>query len=182
MSRCRCPGLPPQRGFSLIELMVVIAVAAILLALAVPSFADVTTRNRIAGQANDFIAGVNYARSEAIRLGGTSGICASSDGTTCSGDWTDGWLVWSDADRDGALDSPGEVLRIGTINTRDTFEVATVTEVRFTSRGLVDIEADPSITDAEFTLRPSECDTGKPHQRTLTLTLTGQVRMEHESC
>lgn len=178
----RRPGPSPQRGFSLIELMVVVAIAAILTVIAVPSFAEVTIRSRIAGEANDFIAGVSYARTEAIRLGGTSGICASSDGATCTGEWTDGWLVWSDADLDGTLDSPAEVLRIGEVNALDTFEVTDLTEVKFTRRGLVDVEDIDDPTDAEFVLRPADCKVGKMHQRNLTLTLTGQVRMERVSC
>lgn len=177
------PGPSRGRGFSLIELMVVVAIAATLLVIAVPSFAEVNIRNRIAGEANDFIAGVSYARTEAVRLGATSGICASADGTTCAGDWSEGWLIWSDANRDGAM-SASEVLRIGEINALDTFEATglVAAEVEFTPRGLVDEDSLNPNEDGEFVLRPAECATGKMHQRTLTLTLTGQVRMERESC
>lgn len=179
-SRCKSP---PMGGFSLIELLVVMAVAAILLAIALPSFSDVMVRNRIASSANEFIAAVTYARSEAIRRGGTAGICASSNRTSCTGAWSDGWLVWADANRNGTLDA-AEVLRVGAASGDDDFTAADVgTEVRFTRRGVVDATyLNATTPDAEFTLKPDSCRAGKPHVRTLTLTLTGQVRLVEGNC
>jgi type IV fimbrial biogenesis protein FimT len=89
-----------QRGFTVLELMVTLAVAAILFSVAVPGFQQLTQRNRIVTYTNDFIATVNYARSEAIRRAQPVSICASSDGASCSGTWSEGWIVFANADGD----------------------------------------------------------------------------------
>ncbi|WP_370599950.1 GspH/FimT family pseudopilin [Pseudomonas nitroreducens] len=82
-------------GFTLIELMVTIAVAAILISLAVPSFNDATLSGKLAATANDLVAGVALGRSEAIKRNALVSMCASSDGSTCasSGGWEQGWII-----------------------------------------------------------------------------------------
>lgn len=67
-------------GFTLVELMVTLAVAAILLGIAVPSFRDMLERNRIAAQSNELLGGLQTARSEAIRKNATHRFCSSSTG------------------------------------------------------------------------------------------------------
>ena len=60
--------------------MVTLAVAAILLGIAVPSFRDMLERNRIAAQSNELLGGLQTARSEAIRKNATHRFCSSSTG------------------------------------------------------------------------------------------------------
>lgn len=92
-------------GFTMIELMITIALVAIMISLAYPSFVSVVNSNRLAGATNDLVGDLQYARSEAIRRNTRVTACASSDGSTCSGsDWSE-WIV-----RVGA---PAEVLRVG---------------------------------------------------------------------
>lgn len=94
-------------GFSLIELMVTIAIVAILIALAAPSFTALINRNRLSGQANELVASLQLARMEAVRRNARVSMCKTTDGATCSGvagPWG-GWLVVSN----------GEVLRANTV-------------------------------------------------------------------
>ena len=56
----------PQRGFTLIELMVVVALAAVLLTLAAPSFITTLAKNRFEGVVNEMVTDIQYARSEAV--------------------------------------------------------------------------------------------------------------------
>lgn len=87
-----------QRGFSLVELMVVIVVAAILLAIAVPSFRDLMHRSQVSSASNELLASLVYARDEAITRGQLVSMCPSTDnGTSCAGGSTfeSGWMVYT---------------------------------------------------------------------------------------
>ena len=87
------------RGFTLIEMMVTIAIMVILLTIAVPSFNDATLGSKLGSYANNLIASAYLARSEAMKRNITIKLCASSDGTNCatSGGWAQGWIVKSGA-------------------------------------------------------------------------------------
>lgn len=110
-----------QRGFTLIELMVVIAVMAIVLALAVPSFESVVNANRLAGGANEMIAALQTARMEAIRRNQRAEVCFSANanagaGATCATSGLNGWITFVDADKSGLFDAGDTLLRTSTIN------------------------------------------------------------------
>lgn len=101
-----------QAGFTLLELMVTVAVATILLAIAVPSFQDVIRRNRLAAATNDFLASIYYTRSEAVKEDKRAIMCASSDGSTCTGSWADGWIVVVDSNQNNVVDSTDKLVLV----------------------------------------------------------------------
>jgi type IV fimbrial biogenesis protein FimT len=88
------------RGFSLIELMMTIAVAVILMMIAIPSFQYVTNANRVSSEINGLLGDLQFARAEAIKEGQTVTVCIMANSTTCAGagasDWQVGWIVFSD--------------------------------------------------------------------------------------
>lgn len=87
----RAAARPPvrPRGFTAIELMVTIAVLAILVALAAPSFNSLAERWRVRQTANDIQSAIYFARSEGIKRGGNVTFAANG------GAWTGGWVVSS---------------------------------------------------------------------------------------
>lgn len=100
-----------NRGVTLIEMMVTIAIAAILAAVAVPGFVDFMRRNNLTSMTNDLMSTINHARGEAIKRGAIVSMCSSSNGGACGGTWSDGWIVFVDADGDGTVDAGDNVLR-----------------------------------------------------------------------
>lgn len=87
-------------GFTLIELMITIAILAIILAIGIPSFQNLFENSRFSRANDAFISAVNLARSEAITrelpAGGSVPLCErNAAGTACSGDasWADGFMV-----------------------------------------------------------------------------------------
>jgi type IV fimbrial biogenesis protein FimT len=84
-----------NKGFTLVELMVVIAIVAIVSAIALPSLTAFIDSTRFSAQANDLVAALSYARSEAVKRNADVSICPSTDGAACasSSSWSTGWLV-----------------------------------------------------------------------------------------
>lgn len=106
-----------QRGFTLVELMVTVALVAIAMTLAVPSFRSLIANNRMAVQVNTLMADLNLARSAAVTRRQPVSLCPDDTGTTgldCSGgtDWHTGYLVFADPDGDGDLASDADVIRV----------------------------------------------------------------------
>lgn len=112
-----------SHGFTLIELMVVIALVAILTSLAAPSFKRLIQSNTMSSHVNTFLADMRYARSEAIRRGGAVVMCRSNypeaadpvcnnlSGLDGKG-WVSGWIIFHDLNDDAARTTAEPLLRV----------------------------------------------------------------------
>ncbi|MAO12709.1 GspH/FimT family pseudopilin [Marinobacter sp.] len=103
-------------GFSLVELMVTMAVMAILLAAVAPSFSKMMARNDLAVASNAVRGALMVARETALIKGHPVSLCAGAPGTGCTGDWSAGqWLVFRDNNHNGALDTDETVIQHDTL-------------------------------------------------------------------
>jgi type IV fimbrial biogenesis protein FimT len=106
------------RGFTLVELLVVLAVGASLLAIAVPGYAFLVNASRLTTVTNDLVATLHLVRSEAIKRGRRVTVCKTSSPMAIQpacdrgADWHDGWLVFVDGGTRGVIDSGDTVLRV----------------------------------------------------------------------
>lgn len=181
-------GFRSQRGVTLIELVVTLAIFAIGAALAYPSFTGIIRTNRVAATTNNMIAAANLARSEAVRSNRGAGLCPSTSGTLCNGvDWNEGVLVYTDLDGSGTWSAGDVAVRHFAAN--DAVQVTALVgageagaggvsnapQLAYDNRGRPDRATD-------FRLVPDNCPDGQAHVRRLVVARTGQTRMNEESC
>lgn len=102
-------------GFTLVELAITVVVLAVLIGISIPLFTGLINGSRLTGNANELVAALQIARTEAIRRNVRTTVCQSADGLTCTNatPWR-GWIIFADDDGDGVVDA-GEIVRTGVI-------------------------------------------------------------------
>lgn len=167
-------------GFTAIELLVGVALIGILAAFAVPGMREAWNSNRVAVSANELVAAVSLARNIGFRNSHGGYVCASIDGASCSEDWSDGWIVWTDRDGDG-MPSSVEVLRQvsapGRIEIMATGMSGGGSVLAFDERGRLVGGASPS-----FTLKPATCTPGAENVRKIVVSRVGRVQLGRDVC
>jgi type IV fimbrial biogenesis protein FimT len=102
-----------RRGLTLIELMMAVAVAAILMAIAGPSFREAIDKNRLSSAASELTSAVQLARAEAVRGNRRAILCRSADGSACDASastWS-GWILFIDTNANGTRDVAEPVIK-----------------------------------------------------------------------
>ena len=145
-----------SRGFTLVELLVVMAMAARLLNIAAPSLSAVMQNTKFAVRSNSLTQSVHFGRMEAVKRRHSVSMCARASNTACSSDndWSKGWLVYTDSSSDGVqgvLDGTDTVLQVVSFETSNIGVTASAVigsnansptkNIRFNSRGFADWSA-----------------------------------------
>jgi type IV fimbrial biogenesis protein FimT len=165
-----------QNGFSLIEAMVTLAIAAVVLSVGVPSFQTYIQNSRQATAVNDLATALQLARNTAISRRVRVTVCKSNDGASCrtgagSGDWSQGWIIFTDPTNAGTVDAGEALLRVhGALGGNATLigvRPTTVNRVSFKPQGM----ADGSVGHITY------CDSrGAGQASALVISFGGQVR------
>lgn len=110
-----CPLVQPPRrvfrGWTLLELICALALAALLCALAVPAFGGLVTRLRADMVRMQMVTAFNMARNTAITRHRPIAVCASEDGWRCGEDWSRGWLIHRDHGPESVPIAEEDILR-----------------------------------------------------------------------
>ena len=162
-------------GFTLVELMITLALVAILATVGIPSFTNFIANNRLTVQTNELVSALNLARSESIKRNVRVSVCRSANGTACGGTWSNGWIAFVDGGTAGSVDGTDEILRVwnsGGSSATLTADPASVNAVQFQGIGLT--------TAVEFTLTDSHCSGDQ--KRLIDIAPSGRISTTREPC
>lgn len=160
-----------NRGFSIIELMIVVTVVGITLAFALPSFQSTLRNNRAGSRANEVLAAAHLARSEAVKRNRYVQLCptASETATTCTGstDWSSGWMIFVDENENLTKEAADDILQRG-VPSGDTVVTASagLTQITYNSRGL-GVGLAGLMPAPGFVVAPAPCTAGQAHRRVI---------------
>jgi type IV fimbrial biogenesis protein FimT len=168
-----------QPGFTLIEVLMVVALVGVMALAAMPNFQSFISKTRVSGAANELLGDISYARSEAATRQVEVAICVSTDQATCaSGNaWERGRITFIDSNADGAFTSGEQVLRVSQPTTGGT----TVTAASFNSNDIVRFRPFGGLrpaTAGSFKVCPSSGAEG----RLLSVHATGRPVISKTTC
>ncbi len=170
-----------SHGFTLIELMVVIAIMAVLAALAAPSFTPLLERWRVRQTAEELQSTIYYARSEAIKRGGNVAIQKIPNNTNncttavSNDDWDCGWFVCEDTNGNGVCNAAEPVLQrfMTPTNVQVTRPANSGNNIKLNRWGLVDGSW------LSFSLVPLNKSTADSAARGVCMSSGGRIRVIH---
>jgi len=173
-------------GFTLLELMIVVAISGLLLLVGIPSFRSMITTNEISSKTNDLIMSLKLARSTAITTGHVASVCSSDDGATCKGQdnfWSKGWLVWVDLNDDGSLTaSNNELLWVKEIDP-STSQTVVASSADSVFLQQFDFKYDGTLNQAvvaSFQICSGQGSTGFP-PRNINVTVSGEAQFSKDT-
>ena len=182
-----------QRGLTLTELLIVVSIAAVLAAIALPNMSEFVQNNARSARLNDLSTAVNYARSNAVTQRFPAAFCASNAaGTACSagvGDFANGILV---VQANSSTVSRTALPGIGTGTTQWTRlrVISGTSAATFTLRGdaafvIFEPNGMPAATVANVKfIHCDDRDKGqslKTHARAIVLSATGHAAISRDS-
>jgi len=165
-----------ENGFTITELLVVMAIVAILLAVGVPQYRYITNSYRLSSEINSLLGDMQYARSEAIKQGQLVVVCASTNQATCANNttsWNKGWIVFADTNGNGQVDAGEALLHVQSSFSGQTPDAvaATISGVRFNREGFASVLGGVGVLQTTLTL--TEASNNPGWKRCLLVTAIG---------
>lgn len=168
-----------QHGFTLVELMVTLSIAAILLMVGIPSLNDIIANNKIVSQSNILVSFIQNARMEAVKNNRTTQICVENNPATnsCDGsDWATGLKLWSDKNNDNTVDA-NEIIRFYKASPGDI----TITAASFANSDYIEYEA-TGVSDSTGTFDVCDSSRSGENGNRITINNTGRVSSQSITC
>ena len=173
-----------MRGFTVTELLIVVVIAAVLMAIAVPNLQQFVLNNARTTRLNELVLALNIARSEAVTQRLTVTVCrVNLPATTCAADdnWEDGIAVRADQNADGDITDTEDLIRIFDLDAGDTISFlgidgagAAVSAVTYGATG--------QLNSAQTGVHLIHCDErGTAEARAVILSAAGQPRISRDS-
>lgn len=154
------------KGLTLIELLVALAVAAILITVGAPAMTSMLERFRAQDAVSQWRGDLVYARQVAAAYQTSVTVCPMGGTASCDGDWTGGYTAFIDVNSNGTLDAEDESLyQRGAINEQDHINPTAPPQIRFTEEGFSEDSGRlvycPGQTDSALSLGLSVSSTGQ---------------------
>ncbi|WP_161787414.1 GspH/FimT family pseudopilin [Endozoicomonas numazuensis] len=161
------------KGFSLIELMITLLIAAIIIAMGLPQLRDMSNAIRFANLQQNLISNLLYARSEAVKNGSNTLACASINGSSCSANstnWNQGWIIFTDDNNNGVFDSGADTLRRSQI-------IESIASITWSNTTPVVFEGDGTVNNTSSgTFLICDSQATSTIARGVSMNLSGRVR------
>lgn len=139
------------KGFTLIEMMVTIAIIGILASIGMPAYKNTITSMRMSAEINALSNSLNFARTEAMKRGSTTSVCPVSSGAcTTSTDWSGGWSTFLNS-------TSTELLIAPSLSNGDTLTSTLTTPPQFNAAGYTFFTGKISLRDANNTTSMRRC-------------------------
>lgn len=155
-----------HKGFTLIELMITLAVLAIVLSLAAPSFSSMLRDNRASAMSSELQGALQFARAEAVKRRQSVVICrGNAGGTGCdnAADWGAGWLV---------RQAGGEVIKV--------WDGVSGLAIAGPAAGLTFLGSGMASSASNFSVTPNHCS--GEQRRLISVSATGASTLSKAAC
>lgn len=164
-------------GFTLVELLVALAVLGIVVGWAIPSMYNLISQNRLTATSNQLVGLIHHARSEALKTAGRVWVSPMTDGGGTSS-WSLGAVIWVDSNGDGVR-AAGESVREILIDISDISVAGSATSLAIAPFGFDG--AGYAIADQAYTL--TLCSDAVPARgQRIEINGGGQIRTATEDC
>ncbi|GAB2689387.1 GspH/FimT family pseudopilin [Aliiglaciecola sp. 3_MG-2023] len=161
-----------QKGVTLVELMIGLAIVAIVLTISVPAAQGIIIKNRIVSEVNEISGVIQFARANAVDEQLTTIVCPTADFSTCSTNWNQVKMVFGDEDGNGSRGDDEDILAATALLSDNNYVTGPAQAIQFNPNGSANTQS---------TLLICHKNKEATYARQLTVTPQGRVKMSQDT-